>query len=95
MKFYQYKFSAFLLFFVLIFAVRASAVKEVHFYPANGGETYANLYGEGKHAVVLAHGAIFNKESWNAHAQHIFKTKQAKQLMQVILEFLQSEEKSQ
>jgi len=69
MKFHKYKLSAILLFFVLIFAIRASAVKEVHFPTVDGGEIYANLYGQGKQAVVLAHGAIFNKESWDSLAK--------------------------
>jgi len=68
MKIHQYKLSVILLFFVMIFTIRASDMKEVHFPTADGGEIFANLYGEGKHAVVLAHGAIFNKESWDSLA---------------------------
>ena len=42
----------------------AADFKEVSFETSDGGTIYANLYGEGSHAVVLAHGAVFNKESW-------------------------------
>jgi alpha-beta hydrolase superfamily lysophospholipase len=39
--------------------------EEVSFETTDGGMVYANLYGEGNHAVVLAHGAVFDKESWH------------------------------
>ena len=39
--------------------------QEISFETGDGGLIFGNLYGEGSHAVVLAHGAIFNKESWN------------------------------
>ncbi len=39
--------------------------EEVSFETTDGGTIYANLYGEGDHAVVLAHGAVFDKESWH------------------------------
>lgn len=37
---------------------------EVSFATSDGGEIHADLYGDGTHAVVLAHGAVFDKESW-------------------------------
>jgi len=40
-------------------------------FPTEDGETiFANHYGSGDRAVVLAHGGQFNKESWapQAHA---------------------------
>lgn len=37
---------------------------EVSFSTSDGGEIHAHLYGDGEHAVVLAHGAVFDKESW-------------------------------
>jgi fermentation-respiration switch protein FrsA (DUF1100 family) len=37
----------------------------VSFETVDGGLIYANRYGDGAHAVVLAHGAIFDKESWH------------------------------
>ena len=45
---------------------RAAAVQpvDVAFPTSDGGEIHAHLYGEGDHAVVLAHGAVFDKESW-------------------------------
>ncbi len=42
--------------------------EEVSFDTSDGGIVYANLYGEGDHAVVLAHGAVFDKESWHTLA---------------------------
>jgi len=41
-------------------------------YPtADGGTIHAELYGEGSHAVLLAHGRIFNKESWEPLARRL------------------------
>lgn len=45
----------------------------VNFATEDGGTIYGNLYGQGKHGVVLVHGGRFNKESW---------TKQAPELVQ-------------
>lgn len=36
---------------------------------ADSGLIYADLYGEGKRGVVLAHGGRFNKESWAQQAR--------------------------
>lgn len=65
-------------FALLAFAVTASAVdgqpsgfREVSFETADGAKIFANLYEGGDHAVVLAHGAVFNKESWAALAQQL------------------------
>ncbi len=38
--------------------------REVSFATADGGRVVANLYGSGERGVVLAHGAVFDKESW-------------------------------
>jgi len=38
---------------------------DVSFPTSDDGEIYAHLYGSGDHAVVLAHGAVFDKESWS------------------------------
>ena len=40
------------------------ALREVSFATVDGGRIFAHLYGRGDHAVVLAHGAVFDKESW-------------------------------
>lgn len=40
-------------------------MEEVSFQTSDGGQVFGNLYGTGKHAVVLAHGGVFNKESWS------------------------------
>ncbi len=35
----------------------------------DGAEIYADVYGEGGRAIVLAHGGRFNKESWEKQAR--------------------------
>ncbi len=48
----------------------ASAPPELVSFPTrDGGLVYANLYGAGARAVVLAHGGRFNKESWDKQAR--------------------------
>lgn len=47
--------------------------REVSFETSDGGRVFANLYGTGEHAVVLAHGAAFNKESWHPLALRLLK----------------------
>jgi pimeloyl-ACP methyl ester carboxylesterase len=53
----------------LLLAGSAAAQKGVSFPTEDGGEIFANVYGEGEKAVVLAHGGQFNKESWDAQAR--------------------------
>ncbi len=50
--------------FVLILASTAFAQQAVTFSTQDGGLVEADLYGEGSHGVVLAHGGRFDKESW-------------------------------
>lgn len=40
----------------------------VSFPTADGGVVYADLYGDGAHGVVLAHGGRFDKGSWREQA---------------------------
>jgi pimeloyl-ACP methyl ester carboxylesterase len=47
----------------------AAAQTTVSFPTEDGGLVYADLYGTGDRAVVLAHGGRFNKESWEKQAQ--------------------------
>jgi pimeloyl-ACP methyl ester carboxylesterase len=47
----------------------AAAVQTISFPTEDGGRVCADLYGQGTHAVVLAHGGRFNKESWREQAQ--------------------------
>jgi pimeloyl-ACP methyl ester carboxylesterase len=54
-------------------AQEAGAMQEVSFKTADGGEIFANLYGRAKHAVVLVHGKIFDKESWEPFATELFE----------------------
>jgi pimeloyl-ACP methyl ester carboxylesterase len=46
-----------------------AAQTEVSFPAKDGGIVFADLYGTGAKAVVLAHGGQFNKESWAPQAR--------------------------
>jgi alpha-beta hydrolase superfamily lysophospholipase len=48
-----------------------SAQQTVSFPTSDGGLIFANLYGSGARAVVLAHGGPFNKESWDPQAKEL------------------------
>ncbi len=54
------------LLYLALFAsiINAQEQQSVSFVTTDGGEIYANYFHAGPIAVVLAHGAIFNKESW-------------------------------
>lgn len=45
--------------------------REISYPTADGGDIVGNLYGDGPHAVLLAHGAVFDKESWDALARRL------------------------
>lgn len=45
--------------------------RAVTFAAADGGGVSADLYGDGAHAVVLAHGARFDKASWTREARYL------------------------
>jgi pimeloyl-ACP methyl ester carboxylesterase len=53
----------------LFLAENAAAQKPVSFPTEDGGLIYADVYGEGERAVVLAHGGRFNRESWEKQAR--------------------------
>jgi pimeloyl-ACP methyl ester carboxylesterase len=53
----------------LLLSGEAIAQKIVSFPSEDGGVVYADVYGEGDRAVVLAHGGRFNKESWEKQAR--------------------------
>jgi alpha-beta hydrolase superfamily lysophospholipase len=57
----------------LLFAATAAAQQHVSFPTQDGGRVYADLYGKGDRGVVLAHGALFNKESWAPQARPLAK----------------------
>jgi pimeloyl-ACP methyl ester carboxylesterase len=46
-----------------------SVAQTISFPTEDSGRVCADLYGQGTHAVVLAHGGRFNKESWREQAQ--------------------------
>ena len=53
----------------LFLSTVAAAQKTVSFPTEDGGVVFADVYGEGGRAVVLAHGGRFNKESWAKQAR--------------------------
>ena len=62
-----------LLFSILLAASSPAGVafRKVSFDTSDGGKIHANLYGGGAHGVVLAHGAVFDKESWDEQATRL------------------------
>lgn len=52
----------------LLLATAAAAQKTISFPTQDGGVIYADVYGKGDRAIVLAHGGRFNKESWSRQA---------------------------
>lgn len=59
----------------LLLSGDAAAQKTVSFPTQDGGVVYADIYGEGDRAVVLAHGGPFNKESWEKQARTLAAAK--------------------
>ena len=54
---------------VFLLARPAAAQEAVSFPTQDGGVVHALVYGIGEHAVVLAHGGRFNKESWDRQSR--------------------------
>jgi len=53
------------IFLACLFTVaNAKSFQSVSFTTTDEATIFANYYPSGEHAVILAHGAIFNKESW-------------------------------
>ena len=59
----------------LLLSTTAIAQKTISLPTEDGGLIYADVYGEGDKAVVLAHGGQFNKESWQKQAQALVTAK--------------------
>jgi pimeloyl-ACP methyl ester carboxylesterase len=57
------------LLFALVLTKLVAAQQTISFPTQDGGRVYADLYGKGDRAVVLAHGGRFNKESWRYQAR--------------------------
>jgi len=53
------------------FLAESSLAEEISFKTADKATIYANYLPRGSHAVLLAHGAIFNKDSWGAFEQRL------------------------
>jgi len=60
-----------LLFVFCFFLAESSLAEEISFKTADKATIYANYSLRGSHAVLLAHGAIFNKDSWGAFEQRL------------------------
>ena len=56
---------------LLVCAPADGAFHEIAFDATDSGRIHGNLYGDGAHGVVLAHGAVFNKESWHTQAERL------------------------
>jgi len=57
----------------LIHGGTPASPERVSFPTQDGGLIYADMYGKGDRGVVLAHGARFNKESWEKQARELAK----------------------
>ena len=63
-----------LLCFTLVSSVTsAQELQPVSFASADGGIVHADYFHSGSKAIVLAHGAIFNKESWSELTKNLLK----------------------
>ena len=63
-----------LLFFIyIIFSSFNSFASEVHFKTIDNAKIFAEFQKRGSHAVLLAHGAIFNKESWGEFEKQLLE----------------------
>jgi pimeloyl-ACP methyl ester carboxylesterase len=56
-------------FLALAFPALVTAQQRITFPTEDGGRVCADLYGRSAHAVVLAHGGRFSKESWRDQAK--------------------------
>lgn len=62
-----------LLFFLLVSFEKPLLAEEVHFQTEDHASIYANFSPRSSHAVLLAHGAIFNKDSWGDFEQRLLQ----------------------
>lgn len=56
---------------VLLLGMTPANPNEVSFPTPDGGTVFAEVYGGGSRAVLLAHGVRFNKESWKDQATQL------------------------
>lgn len=62
-------------FFILLLALNNNTLwaKEVNFITQDNAIIYANFFQRGPHAVLLAHGAVFNKDSWGEFEEKLLE----------------------
>lgn len=60
-----------ILILIVSLAIGCTGQKLVSFPTPDGGTVYADVYGDGDQAVILAHGGRFTKESWARQAPRI------------------------
>jgi pimeloyl-ACP methyl ester carboxylesterase len=53
---------------IIVLATTVIAQQTISFPTEDGGRVCADVYGQGKRAVILAHGGRFTKESWREQA---------------------------
>lgn len=58
---------------LLMLIIKSSFAEEVTFITQDNATIYANFQLRGPHAVILAHGAIFDKESWGGFEQRLLQ----------------------
>jgi pimeloyl-ACP methyl ester carboxylesterase len=56
---------------IVLLAQSPATPERVSFPTQDGGIVFADLYGEGERAVLLAHGGRFTKESWRKQAEEL------------------------
>jgi pimeloyl-ACP methyl ester carboxylesterase len=62
-------------FIALVSLARAGVAQQIVSFPTqDGGVVYADVYGDGDRGIVLAHGARFNKESWEKQARTLARS---------------------
>ncbi len=62
------KYSA-AIFLALVTLAASAGPQQVSFPTQDDGIVHADIYGQGDHAVLLAHGGRFTKESWTVQAE--------------------------
>lgn len=60
-----------LIFIFLLLCSLNLLAAEIHFTTDDNARIFANFQKRGSHAILLAHGAIFNKESWGQFEQQL------------------------
>jgi pimeloyl-ACP methyl ester carboxylesterase len=71
----KYRFQLHLMLLCFTFAAQAVSPQTILISTADGGQIEADFYPAGATAVVLAHGAVFDKNSWQPLIEQLSKNK--------------------